>query len=71
MSTNDDLSQFLFNLSKSVKEKSLSQDKLKEISLFRARYLFDETNITSKTAMKYFILGWYIYNQIEPLKNYT
>ena len=78
MSINKKLSDFLHNLASSVENNKLTSNQLRDISQFRADYLFQNgtdnktdnstDNITNKQAMKYFTLGWYIYN-IESLKN--
>jgi hypothetical protein len=60
-----DVSKFLRELADKMDDETLSEDEKRLISEFYMEYKGNQTEISeSKEFMKFFTLGWYIYNNL-------
>ena len=60
-----DVSKFLRELADKMDDETLSEDEKRLISEFYMEYKGNQTEISeSKEFMKFFTLGWYIYNKV-------
>jgi len=67
---NNDLIIFLRNIADSIEQKTIDKYHLQSIGEFFMSYQFQNThikdNFSQKELFKFIVMGWYIYNVIEP-----
>ena len=62
---------FLRNLAENIEKGNLNQEELQKVGDFYMSYIFNdqEKEMSNKEFLKFFAMGWYVYQQLLKVEN--